>query len=347
MKYLILLLYSIFINASLNGQSKSLNSIRIVFYNVENLFDTFDDPACIDEDFTPNSELQWNEEKYNHKLNQLARVFLTLGQDQLPDIIGLAEVENKKVLDELLVKTGLKDKGYSIIHINSPDKRGIDVALLYRKNRFTPEKWHNSPVLLGSGERPTRDILYVKGVLPNKQVIHLLVNHWPSRSGGVSATLPKRMVAAKAARRLADSLFVNDRSVNLILMGDFNDYPSDSSLVFGLKAKSDTVKPADKSLVNLMAWQESVSLGSHCYKGKWGFLDQFIVSGNLLNDKNLVHLHASSAKVVQFPFLFKKGSKEDGKQGIPFRTYQGKKYLGGYSDHLPIVLDLTLKNASK
>ena len=309
-----------------------------MFYNVENLFDTWDDPEVKDEDFLPGSESQWTEERLNDKLNKIAFVVESLDDKGiLPDIIGMAEVENRRVMDYLITRTKLGKLGYSVIHFESPDKRGIDVALLYRKDRVKPIKYTNYPVIFpGDMDKPTRDILYLKAELPNTSKLHVLVNHWPSRSGGQAETEEKRMMAAKTAKRVCDSISFNDKSANILLMGDLNDYPSDKSLTEGLQAEMDTSK-SSATLYNMMAWQKAEGIGSHQYKGEWGFLDQFIISNSIRTGSSGLLTHFKNASAYRPDFLVEKNEKYGNWQ--PKRTYGGKKYLGGYSDHLPVVVD--------
>jgi len=325
-----------------NKQAKADLPFRVMFYNVENLYDTWDDPNIDDAEFLPTAERAWDDTKLDEKLNHIAEVVQALGATGLlPDIIGFCEVENRRVLDFLLTKTSLKTAGYSVVHFDSPDKRGIDVALIYRKDRVKPMKMNNYPVIFpGDMEKPTRDILYVKTELPNKSQLHILVNHWPSRSGGQEETEAKRIMAAKTAKRLCDSISFNDTQANILLMGDFNDYPDNKSITETLQAQGDTSVKGAK-LYNLMHWQKADGVGSHQYKGEWGFLDQFILSGSVMSGSNGLKSFFNSAKVFRPDFLVEKNEKFNNWQ--PKRTYGGNKYLGGYSDHLPVYIDLKMK----
>ncbi|MCB0819695.1 MAG: endonuclease [Bacteroidetes bacterium] len=327
---------------SSSKKGKADQPFRVMFYNVENLFDSWDDPAIEDEEFLPAAERAWDETKLSVKLNNISEVIQSLGQTGLlPDMVGFCEVENRKVLDFLLTRTTLKSLGYSIVHFDSPDKRGIDVALIYRKDRVKPLKMNKYPVIFpGDMEKPTRDILYVKAELPNKSQLHVLVNHWPSRSGGQEETEPKRMMAAKTAKRLCDSISFNDAQANILLMGDFNDYPNNKSITESLAAQGDTTVAGAK-LYDLMYWQMAEGVGSHQYKGEWGFLDQFILSGSVMSGSNGLKTNFNSAKVFRPDFLVEKNEKYGNWQ--PKRTYGGTKYLGGYSDHLPVYIDLRMK----
>jgi predicted extracellular nuclease len=315
--------------------------IRVMFYNVENLYDTSDEEGIDDAEFLPKSELQWNEERLQTKLNHIAQVIQAVGGQNLPDVVGFAEIENRRVLDFLIQNTALKKSGYFVVHYDSPDKRGIDVALLYKKDRFTFLKSASYPVPMpGDSARPTRDILYVKGMLPNKANLHVVINHWPSRSGGAAETESKRLAAAKVAKRLCDSIQANEQNANVLLLGDFNDYPTNKSMREVLQAEIDTTIQSG-NLFNLVAWQKGEGKGSHCYKGDWAFLDQIIASEALIKGSSGLQTFYNRAMAFRGDFLLTKNEKYGTME--PFRTYGGKNYLGGYSDHLPVFVDVILK----
>lgn len=302
-------------------QARKEQPFRLMFYNVENLYDVKDDPQVDDADFLPTGEMQWTQDRLNTKLEHIAQVIRTVGGKNLPDVVGFAEIENRDVLDMLVLNTGLKKSGYMVIHYNSPDKRGIDVGLIYRRDRFTPLKKASYPVVIPGSDKPTRDILYVQGQLPNKAKLNLLVNHWPSRSGGQAETEPKRMLAAKAARRVVDSLLLADKEPNIVLVGDFNDYPSDKSIREVLQAEADTSIPSGE-LFNLVAWQQTKEWGSHQYKGEWGFLDQVIVSEALLKGRSMLKTGYTKAKVYRPDFWWKR--TRNSTTGNPSAPMEGK-----------------------
>lgn len=315
--------------------------LRVMFYNVENLFDTTDDEGIDDAEYLPKSDLQWNDERLQTKLNHIAQVIQAVGGLNLPDLIGFSEVENRRVLDLLLQNSALKKSGYIVVHYDSPDKRGIDVALLYKKDRFSLVKSISLPVPIpGDSLKPTRDILYVKGMMPNKSMLHVLINHWPSRSGGASETEPKRLAAAKVAKQLCDSIQANETNPNILILGDFNDYPTNKSIREVLQAEIDTTIPTG-SLFNLVAWQKGEGQGSHCYKGDWAYLDQIIASNALVKGSSGAKTYFNRATAFRADFLLTKNEKYGTLE--PFRTYGGKNYLGGYSDHLPVFVDVILK----
>ncbi len=293
------LFISIFISVSAQK-----DSVRVLFYNVENLFDTNDDTLKNDNEFLPTSKKNWNNFKLNDKINKIAKV---IAAANFPDVIGLCEVENDSVLLKLVNHSILFRKRYQIIHFESPDQRGIDCALLYKNKKFDVLSMKPNQVEING--RKTRDILSTT-LTHKKDTITFFVNHWPSRYGGKKKSIPKRVSAANKLRLLMDSVKTNYTSRKIISMGDFNDEPKDSSLKILKKYtnRSDTFK------------------GTIKYKGKWQVFDQFICS------KNLTY----NSRVINWNFLMEE-DKYYGNQK-PFRTYYGPRYNGGFSDHLPILL---------
>ncbi len=317
---------------------------RVMFYNVENLFDTIDDPNKNDDEFTPQGAKYWSGYRYRNKLTAISKVIIGIGGWELPEIVALSEVENMKVLKDLLYKTPLNKSDYQIIHQESPDSRGIDCAMLYRKKFFTPisenfisVKWTPK---IGSGS--TRDILYVKGVTNKKDTLHIFVNHWPSRWSGQMETEEKRIFVAELVRHHTDSILKSEKDANIIIMGDLNDHPTDKSLIYGLKAQTEYTKIKHDKLYNLSFYlQEEKKLGTHKFQGQWGILDQIIVSGALLDTASGIYTTLEDAHVYNPDFLLVPDEKNTGKQ--VFRTYLGYKYQGGYSDHLPVYVDIFRK----
>lgn len=307
----------------------------IVFYNVENLFDTIDQPNVLDEDFLPNGKLQWNSQRYSVKLERIVEA-VTMNLPENPLMIGLVEIENSSVLTDL-TKTGrLAQTTYRLAHKDSPDARGIDCALLYDEDRFKPLVIANLAVTIDSlPDFKTRDVLYVKGELHGKKLVHVFVNHWPSRRGGEKESAIKRIRAAQVAREKIDAILKENPKANIILMGDFNDHPNDVSMEQTLGAKPLTTKKAQ--LYNLMYDDQLAGKGTHSYQGKWGVLDQFVVSRTLYKGCKGIKLAKKDATIVyeeKLLFTQKDGSKK------PSTTYGGNNYYGGYSDHLPIQLQL-------
>jgi hypothetical protein len=314
--------------------------IRIVFYNTENLFDIEDDPLTRDAEFTPEGTKGWNNYRLYRKLNGIARVITGAGGWTLPALVGLCEVENRRVLDWLVFKTPLSSFDYSFIHYDSPDARGVDVALLYRRSVFTALSSRSIRICFPfDTAASTRDILYIKGTVFGGDTLHLLVNHWPSRAGGTGESRKKRTHVAAVVRSLLDTLVASNPAARIILMGDFNEEPFGDILTCVLKAKTDTLGLRYNDLYNTMArLKKGGRLGTCKYRGKWSVFDQFIVSASLLNSREGWHVVQAEGFVFAPDYLLEEDSKNFGKK--PFRTYQGPLYLGGFSDHLPVFLDL-------
>ena len=315
----------------------------VAFYNVENLFDTKDDPDTEDDEFTPEGSKKWDSEKYLKKLKDLSLVFRSINSRELPEIIGLCEVENKKVLEDL-VTTGKLNKGnYGIVHEDSEDKRGIDVALLYRKEEFQYLTHRSIPVHFKYDTTSRlRNILYVKGKTGNKETFHLLVNHWKSRSEGQQVTEPKRIYAAVALRKVVDSIFNFEPEAKIIIMGDFNDEPTNMSLHSILQANNKQKNANPRELYNLMYNNHNLNnIGSYSYKGNWNMLDQIIVSQKVINDKKNYHCDYLSGNIYQDEWMM----YDNPKVGMltPNKTYGGDMYFGGVSDHLPVFVVLKKK----
>lgn len=313
---------------------------RIMFYNVENLFDIYNDSIKNDDEFTEEGAKFWSNRKYYDKLNKIAKVVISVGGWTPPDIVGVCEVENRYVLEGITKFSALKRIGYKIIHAESPDRRGIDVGFLYRPETFEPIDFNPIPVnFTDNSQRKTRDILHVSGKTKNNDTLNIFINHWPSRWGGQLESEEKRVFVASVLRKAVDSIFVNDKTPGIIIMGDLNDYPENKSLVETLKARREFSNPATKELYNL-SWflQDEKKLGTHKYSGEWGVLDQIIVSGDLLNPKSKITTSKENARVFNADFLLEKDETSVGYR--PNRTYIGYRYHGGFSDHLPIFLDL-------
>lgn len=321
-------------------QNQDLDYQRIAFYNVENLFDIENDSLKNDDEFTPEGDRNWNNNRFYKKLNNIYKVIIGLGEWNPPVIVGLCEVENRFVLNKLVYQTPLKTFDYKIIHEESPDWRGIDVALIYRSSGFTPIEYKTIGIRFpfDTASR-TRDILYVKGVLSETDTVNIFVNHWPSRYGGYLVTKPKREFVASILRKQIDSLFLADSDPNIIIMGDFNDEPWDESLEVVLNAKMDTTGLQRNELYNLMSvFQKDWDGGTSKYIEDWSIIDQFIVSANLVNGNQRLQVLDGRAQIYNPEFLLEDDFKHLGKK--PYRTYVGFSYNNGYSDHLPIYIDL-------
>lgn len=319
--------------------SRTENDFRVAFYNLENLFDPKEDSLTRDEAFTPEGDNRYSFHRYYEKSNGLAKTMLALGGWQPAEIIGLCEVENRWVVEGLTDHTSLKNVGYEIVHEDSPDRRGIDLALIYRPDRFNLilHKYYRV-TFPHDPDRKTRDMLYVKGILPNLDTLHLFVNHWPSRWGGQFSSEPSRAYVASMLRQKVDSLNARFENPNIIICGDFNDEPDDNSLKDNLNAKFNLESASDNDLINLM-YPIKYKFGSHSFGGEWGVLDQFIVSRSMLVGKASM-TRSNDVGIFDAPWLLTKNAAGN---DVPFRSYQGPAYKGGYSDHLPIFLDLLLQ----
>jgi predicted extracellular nuclease len=314
--------------------------VRFVFYNVENLFHPSDDSIKIDEAFTPGGEYYWTYKRYYSKINKLGKLFVAIGEGCMPAIIGLCEIENYKVLTDILNKSVMKYCSYKAIHKESPDMRGIDVGLLYDPSQFKVLKYDH--IRITDPQFPdlrTREILYVSGIIYESVQCHVFINHWPSRRGGQLASEAKRIIAAKKLKQFVDSLMSSDPLSNIIIMGDFNDEPINRSIKEILKA-GDPDKKIDSSMLgNLMYPLFKRGYGTHYRVNnitEAAVLDQIIVSPSMLYEKNEMKIEGGKGYIYQNEFLM------DKKNGRPLRTYQGLKYLGGFSDHLPVYADFQI-----
>ena len=325
------------------GQSDSKKNFlvnTIAFYNVENLFDTINDPKTWDDDRTPKGRDRWTSTIYEKKLKNIAKVIAEIGFDltnQAPSVIGLCEIENRRVLEDLIKTESLIKENYKIIHYDSPDERGIDVAMLFKQNRFIVSSSKTYPLYLKrkDGSRDyTRDHLLVSGFL-DKNPIHFIINHWPSRSGGQMRSEPSRILAGKLNKKIIDSILQSNPKANIISMGDFNDNPNDKSIKPILNTIFKKSKIKEGQLFNPMEELYRKGYGSYRYRDKWDMIDQFLLSKNLVDNKN--GLFFLKASVFNKKYLINPSGKYE---GYPFKSFAGGKFLNGYSDHFPIYLYL-------
>ncbi len=302
----------------------------VAFYNLENFFDTQNDPYSLDDDFTPKGFKKWTESRFRKKIKKIARAISKIGlQDSAvpPILIGIAEVENKEVIKSLLASKKLRNVDYDFVHFDSPDERGIDTALIYNTVHFTVIHSEVVPLMVENtnGDRDmTRDILYVHGKL-HKEEVHVFVNHWPSRREGAEETSYKRITAAETIIQKLETIRGNNP--NCIIMGDFNDDPKSQSIQKIVQIGR---------FINPMKQLLSPVSGSANYKGMWNLFDQILISHSFLNYEPDTH---SFIKAEIFAPRFLKEWKGKYK-GNPFRTFAGRKYLGGYSDHFPVYVVL-------
>lgn len=338
---LILLTFANFIPKHSQAQD-SENKYRIAcvgFYNLENLFDTINDPNIDDEEFLPEGKSGWNTQRYTKKLNNMANVISKLGTEITPDgisILGVSEIENRNVLEDLVKMPAIESQNYQIIHHDSPDGRGIDVALLYQPNYFEVENVNTHAVTIkDKPDFDTRDQLVVTGNFDGEQM-HFIVNHWPSRYGGEKRSIPFRAAAAKVSRHIIDSLLKINKKAKIVHMGDLNDDPTDPSVSEILNSVGNTEDLTKTTLYNPMVELFRKGIGSNAYRDLWNLFDQVLVSPGLVGNDYSSYMFYK-ARVFNEKFLMQDQGRYE---GYPFRTFAGGSYLGGYSDHFPVYIYL-------
>ena len=336
---LLVLLFSI--NYIANAQDSKYQIAIVSFYNLENIFDTINNPEVNDEEFTPEGKNSWTGERYKMKLSNMAKAISKIGSSFLnsgPTLLGISEIENIGVIQDLINTPPLSTEKYGIVHYDSPDKRGVDVGFIYQKDRFKVIGSKAFPLKTNDTSFFTRDQLLVKGLLDGEE-IYVLVNHWPSRSGGEARSAPKRIAAAKLSRSIYDSLYNENNNVKFIIMGDLNDDPTDESLKKHLiaKCKLKDIKAGD--LFNPMFKLFKDGIGSLSYNDSWNLFDQIIVSSPL-TDKDYSNYKLHKAFVFNEPFLTQQTGQY---QGSPFRTFSFGTFINGFSDHYPTFIILARK----
>lgn len=317
---------------------KAYNVACIGFYNLENLFDTINNKELfLSEEFTPESEKQWTSQRYHEKLNHMAEVISKIGTDVTPDgvaLLGVSEIENRGVLEDLVKESSIADRDYQIVHYDSPDRRGVDVGLLYQPKYFEVVNSASHRLTMPDDTNfRTRDQLVVSGYL-NGEMIHVIVNHWPSRSGGEKRSRPKRNAAGELSRHIVDSLLNLDPNAKILVMGDLNDDPVNPSVLEHLRAKGKEKELEPGDMYNPMYNLYREGIGSLAYRDLWNLFDQVIVSQALLGDDKSTYKFYKA-------FVFNKNflkQKEGAFAGYPNRTFVGDRYLGGYSDHFPVYV---------
>lgn len=324
-----------------NSQDKKFKIHTVAFYNLENLFDTINDPNKLDE-YSPMMELKTGRSSvYKKKISNMASVLADIGKDvskHSPSIIGICEVENKAVLEDLVNDSLLIDKDYGIVHYNSTDVRGIDVGLLYKKNAFTPISTSSHELKIydaNTNKRVyTREQLLVTGKLEN-ETIHIIVNHWPSRRGGEAKSRPKRVAAAKLSKRILDSLQTIDPYAKVFIMGDLNDNPNNASVKKVLKAKP-SKKIGLKGLYNPYINFYKNGIGTTAYRDSWSLFDQIMVTKPLL-EKDYATFQFYKAGVYNKNYIITKSGTY---KGYPLRSFGYHGFNNGYSDHFPVYVYL-------
>ena len=315
-------------------------SLLISFYNVENLYDPDNDSLFRDDDFTPEGSYHWTYGKYVKKVNNIAKVLIAMGEGEPPDIAAMAEVENDRVFQRFCHRSPLQKFNYGYVHFDSPYSRGVETGLLYRKDRL--QIIHQEAIAVVFPFEPAtknRDILYVVAKTLCGDSLHLFVNHWTSRYGGYGATVPKRNYYAQVLRHRVDSLLLLNPAAKIIIMGDFNDYPTDESVCKNLAA-CDKDKTDTAFLYNLMyRFLKMNNIGTHKHEDFWGCLDQIIVSPALLDSMvSGIHIENGEAYIFKEDFMVVPDEKYGGYK--VFRTFLGPRYIGGYGDHLPVFVKL-------
>jgi len=337
MKKTLILIIVLLIPTAVTCQSQN-DTLFISFWNLQNLFDTIDDPLKDDEEFLPSGKIEWTLDRLEKKLYNHSRVIRLMNDGKGPDLLGVCEVENQAVLDSMINKF-LPDLNYKTAYLESPDKRSIDNGLIFISEKFKLLNVQADTVHLSDGW-PTRLIFGVNLLTNDNNKITVFVNHWPSRSGGQLESEPNRIAAAKTLRDAVDRIFIADSNANIFIVGDFNDDPVNTSVLETVRAhpiRCDSLHAefeieSRRDLFNLSYSDFEKGEGSFKYKDTWNMLDQIIVSTSPIigNEFNYI---CNSFEVFKPDLIVTRSGQY---QGTPFPTYGGSRYLGGYSDHFPV-----------
>ncbi|MCF8224274.1 MAG: hypothetical protein K9J30_00195 [Bacteroidales bacterium] len=320
-----------------NVYAQSGKNFTAMFYNVENLFDTIDHPDFADEEFTPSGSKEWDSARYGKKLKDIAMVIKSTPGGDIPAIMGFSEIENEWVLEDLIRILDDTDNLYPIV-IEGEDPRGIDCGIIYNGDVF---KYHSQALIpvedQSGGGYKLRGILYVKGTGPDGKTLHLFVNHWKSRRGGVAETEYLRESTAVALRNFIDQLKEIEDDPRIIIMGDLNDEPTNNSIYSVLNAGNKRKNIAENDLYNLFYDIHNLDLGgSYNYRGTWQMYDHIIISYSLLNRDDLLSTTFDGGKILKEKWMLY--HDERNRVYVPNRTYGGNNYYGGISDHFPIFV---------
>lgn len=315
---------------------------KVMFYNFENLFDTINDPEILDEEFTPDGPKKWNSVKYNKKIGNLERVLFDIAalDKNYPAVIGVSEVENRSVLEDVIATPKLAPANYRIVHYDSPDARGVDVAFYYRPDVFKLEG--SAPIPFTMESLPnfrTRDVVTMWGTIDGEP-FYFMVAHWPSRLGGKEASAPKRERAAEIMRHAADSVLAINPATKVVMMGDFNDDATDDSITEVLGAKGDIRKLEPGDYYNPFINVLKAGYGTLAYQDAWNLFDNIVVSENLVAGDGL-KIRKASPKARFYGNIFSRPymiQQEGQYKGYPLRTFVGNNFQGGYSDHFPVYI---------
>jgi len=340
-KLVILLILPLYLLAQ---TKQNFKVVIVAFYNCENFYDTVHNPMIKDLEFTPTGDRKYKSAIYMDKVNKLATVISQIGTDiskDGPAIIGLAEVENDTVLNDLIHNKNLLNRHYKIVHYDSKDERGMDVALLYNPKYLIVKESMPLTVHLpswGKYIRHTRDVLWVKGILDGEEV-NILVNHWPSRLGDEEISNSGRYAAAAVCKVQMAELSNKNPNAKIILMGDLNDNPNSESVIKVLKAKGEIENVREGELFNPFVELYNKGIGTLAYQDSWGLFDQIMVNYPWLNKHQIGYFYFKQ-HVFNKEFLIENLGKY---QGYPMRTWDGLSYRGGYSDHFPSYIILLKK----
>ncbi|HRH36903.1 MAG TPA: endonuclease/exonuclease/phosphatase family protein [Flavobacteriales bacterium] len=313
-------------------------SALVGFYNLENLYDTIDSPNTDDAEFLPDSKKQWGTKRYYHKLDKMAGVISELGKDLHPQglaILGLAEIENRYVVEDLVVRDALKARGYKVVQEEGPDRRGVDVALVYNPALYKVYSHKSYRLHMADTSFRTRDQLLVSGVLDG-DTVHVIVGHWPSRRGGQKRSEPNRRAAAELGRHIIDSLMANNANARVMYMGDLNDDPVNVSVARFLRSTGEKNKAVDRTLYNPMFDPFQKGIGTLAWGDSWNLFDQIMITPALLNGTAGKYKYYG-VRIYNEPYL---RQDEGNFSGYPARTFVGDTYQDGYSDHFPVFLIL-------
>ncbi len=326
------ILFIIIFFSTISFSQEEYDTLYIASWNLENLFDAVDDPGKRDEEFLPDGKRKWTQEKIDKKIDHLAKVISAMNSGNGPALLGVTEVEHKHLLDTLIVRY-FKNKNYKIAYAESPDKRGIDNGLIYDANLFSLNYIETLRVNLDSGY-PTRFVFLANLTYKNGAEVNVFVNHWPSRAGGEEKSRPNRAKAASVLKSKIDKLFEENNNAKIIALGDFNDEPNNKSIkeILGAKYFQCDNKINSETLYNLSSNIFEAGEGTYLYRGDWNMLDQIIVSGAVISD-DAFHYLCKSFELFKPSFMLTKSAKY---KGAATPTYGGRKYIGGYSDHIPV-----------
>jgi len=341
--FIYLFVFLILFRISLKANVLRTDTITLLEWNVENLFDCRHDTLKNDIEFLPTSIRHWTYYRYRHKLDQIAKTIIAAGEWNPPTLVALCEVENDSVLVALTRYSALAEQGYRYVMTHSPDQRGINVALLYQRDHFKLIESKSIKIEPFNHYKPTRDILHVTGLVTLKDTLDIFIVHAPSRAGGVLETQPYRMKCMEILKGHVDSVMLNRQKPNVIVTGDFNDFPDSPSIRKILQVKIPGPDNSDMTLYHLLAQKvKKDKTGTYKYKGEWNLLDHLIVNSNLIDPKNSIYTNEQMTEIIRLPFLMTDDTTYNGYR--PLRTYYGMKYEGGYSDHLPLRLKLIIQN---